>query len=106
MAVMGRKKVAAAMRARAGWWAAALLLSAALVATLLGGGRAGLAIAASDGSAWLWSRSAGEVDRVNPDSGKVEQRRQVTDARGHRVQVTQNDRYLLIHDLDTGRVSS
>jgi hypothetical protein len=106
MAVMGRKKVAAAMRARAGWWAAALLLSAALVATLLGGGRAGLAIAASDGSAWLWSRSAGEVDRVNPDNGKVEQRRQVTDARGHRVQVTQNDRYLLIHDLDTGRVSS
>ncbi|MGI5323812.1 hypothetical protein [Actinomadura nitritigenes] len=103
---MGRKKVAAAMRARAGWWAAALLLSAALVATLLGGGRAGLAIAASDGSAWLWSRSAGEVDRVNPDNGKVEQRRQVTDARGHRVQVTQNDRYLLIHDLDTGRVSS
>ncbi|GAA0250448.1 hypothetical protein GCM10009527_053510 [Actinomadura nitritigenes] len=103
---MGRKKVAAAMRARAGWWAAAVLLSAALLATLLGGGRAGLAIAASDGSAWLWSRSAGEVDRVNPDSGKVEQRRQVTDARGHRVQVTQNDRYLLIHDLDTGRVSS
>ncbi|WP_433241162.1 hypothetical protein [Actinomadura nitritigenes] len=103
---MGRKKVAAAMRARAGWWAAALVLSAALVATLLGGGRSGLAIAASDGSAWLWSRTAGEVDRVNPDSGKVEQRRQVTDARGHRVQVTQNDRYLLIHDLDTGRVSS
>lgn len=46
------------------------------------------------------------MDRVNPDSGKVEQRRQVTDAKGHRVQVTQNDQHLLIHDLDTGRVSS
>ncbi|MBO2456319.1 hypothetical protein [Actinomadura violacea] len=101
-----REKASGLVRARGGWWAAALLATALLMATLLGGGRAGLAIAASDGSAWLWSRSAGEVDRVNPDNGRVEQRRQVTDARGHRVQVTQNDRYLLIHDLDTGRVSS
>ncbi|MEU9845051.1 hypothetical protein AB0C69_38235 [Actinomadura sp. NPDC048032] len=93
-------------RSRVGWWAAAALVTVLLLATMLGGGRVGLAVAATDGSAWLWSRTAGEVDRVNPDSGRVEQRRQVTDARGHRVQVTQNDRFLLIHDLDTGRVSS
>ncbi|GAA2265862.1 hypothetical protein GCM10010402_22040 [Actinomadura luteofluorescens] len=100
------KKGAEMIRARSGWWAAAVLATVLLLATLMGGGRVGLAVAAADGSAWLWSRSAGEVDRVNPDSGKVDQRRAVTDSRGHRVQVTQNDRFLLIHDLDTGRVSS
>ncbi|WP_329098046.1 hypothetical protein OG979_20705 [Actinomadura citrea] len=101
-----RKKGAEMVRARGGWWAAAALVTVLLLATLLGGGRVGLAVAATDGSAWLWSRTAGEVDRVNPDSGRVEQRREVRDARGHRVQVTQNDKFLLIHDLDTGRVSS
>ncbi|TDC41197.1 hypothetical protein E1281_37610, partial [Actinomadura sp. KC345] len=84
----------------------AVLITLALVATLLGGGRIGHATQASDGSAWLWSRTAGEVGRVDPDSGRVERRREVTDSRGHRVRVTQNDRNLLIHDLDTGRVSS
>ncbi|NDU74191.1 hypothetical protein GWI34_16340 [Actinomadura sp. DSM 109109] len=101
-----RIKGAQTVRARGGWWGAAALVTVLLLATLLGGGRVGLAVAASDGSAWLWSRTAGEVDRVNPDSGRVEQRRQVLDARGHRVQVVQNDKFLLIHDLDTGRVSS
>lgn len=101
-----QKKSAETARSRVGWWTAAALVTVLLLATLLGGGRVGLAVAATDGSAWLWSRTAGEVDRVNPDSGRVEQRRQVTDSRGHRVQVTQNDRFLLIHDLDTGRVSS
>ncbi|MEO3828167.1 hypothetical protein [Actinomadura sp. B10D3] len=93
-------------RSRLGGWGAAGLAVVALAGTLLGGGRVGQAVESFDGSAWLWSRTAGEVDRVNPDSGKVEQRREVTDARGHRVQVTQNDQHLIIHDLDTGRVSS
>ncbi|KAB2385924.1 NHL repeat-containing protein [Actinomadura montaniterrae] len=83
-----------------------MLVVLALLATLLGTGRIGHAIAASDGSAWLWSRVTGEAGRVNPDSGRVEQRRAVPDARGHRVQVTENDQHLIIHDLDTGRVSS
>ncbi|MWA07042.1 hypothetical protein F8568_043235 [Actinomadura sp. LD22] len=103
---MGLGKPAPKGRARIGGWGAAALITLALAATLLGGGQIGHATEASDGSAWLWSRTAGEVARVNPDSGQVEQRRGVTDARGHRVQVTQNDEHLLIHDLDTGRVSS
>ncbi|MFB4319810.1 hypothetical protein [Actinomadura sp. 21ATH] len=103
---MTRGRTAANARARIGGWSAAVLITLALVATLLGGGRIGHATEASDGSAWLWSRTQGEVAKVNPDNGRVEQRRQVTDARGHRVQVTQNDRHLLIHDLDSGRVSS
>ncbi|MFC5750727.1 YncE family protein [Actinomadura rugatobispora] len=102
----GRGTRAATARTRVGGWAAAVLVTLALLATLLGGGRIGHATAASDGRAWLWSRTAGEVARVNPDDGRVERRREVTDARGHRVRVTQNDRHLLIHDLDTGRVSS
>ncbi|MGP4027381.1 hypothetical protein [Actinomadura sp. 3N407] len=98
--------MAGAARARIGGWVTAALVTLALSATLLGGGRIGHATAATDGSAWLWSRTAGEVGRVNPDNGRVERRREVTDARGHRVRVTQNDRHLLVHDLDTGRVSS
>jgi hypothetical protein len=30
----------------------------------------------------------------------------LTDARGHHVEITQNDHYLLLHDLDTGRITS
>jgi hypothetical protein len=104
--VKGRETTAVTVRARVGGWAAAVLIPLALLATLLGGGQIGHATAASDGSSWLWSRAAGEVGRVNPDNGRVERRREVTGARGHRVRVTQNDRHLLIHDLDTGRVSS
>ncbi|SFQ41065.1 hypothetical protein K8Z49_27465 [Actinomadura madurae] len=103
---MARGRTEAKGRSRLGGWGAAGLAVVALAATLFGGGRVGQAVESFDGSAWLWSRTAGEVDRVNPDSGKVEQRREVTDAKGHRVQVTQNDQHLLIHDLDTGRVSS
>ena len=103
---MARGRTAANTRARVGGWGMAVLTTAALAATLLGGGRIGHATQASDGSSWLWSRMAGEVGRVNPDNGRVERRREVTDSRGHRVRVTQNDRNLLVHDLDTGRVSS
>ncbi|MBE1532858.1 hypothetical protein [Actinomadura algeriensis] len=101
-----RARFAVAVRGRAGGWAPAALAVLSLLATLLGGGRVGHATAAVDGSAWLWSRAAGEARLVDPDSGRVERRREVTDARGHRVRITQNDRHLLIHDLETGRVSS
>ncbi|WP_433462074.1 hypothetical protein [Spirillospora sp. CA-128828] len=101
-----RAKTAVSARARVGGWATAALITLALLATLLGGGRAGHATVAADGSAWLWSRTTGEVGRVNPDNGRVERTRNVPGSRGHRVQVTQNDQNLLIHDLETGRVSS
>ncbi|KAB2388860.1 hypothetical protein [Actinomadura montaniterrae] len=76
---MGSGKPAPKARARIGGWGAAALITLALAATLLGSGQIGHATEASDGSAWLWSRTAGEVARVNPDSGQVEQRRGVTD---------------------------
>ncbi|MFC5752888.1 YncE family protein [Actinomadura rugatobispora] len=94
------------VRARIGGWATATVITLALLASLLGGGRIGHATAASDGSAWLWSRPGGTVSKVSAQTGQVERTLQVPGSGGHRVRVTQNDRHLLIHDLDTGRVSS
>lgn len=93
-------------RVRVGGWGAAVLVTVALAATLLGSGRIGYALEASDGSAWLWSRMTGEAALVDPGNGQVQGRRKVPGARGHRVKVTQDDQHLLIHDLETGRVSS
>nr|AKA59465.1 fibronectin type III domain protein [uncultured bacterium AZ_40] len=78
----------------------------ALLGSAFGLGATGQAPDIFDGHAWLWSRPAGEVARVNGGSGTVELRQPVVDSRGHRVQVTQDDRFLILHDLDTGRVSS
>jgi hypothetical protein len=91
---------------RVGGWGAAALVVVALAATLLGSGRIGYALESSDGSAWLWSRMTGEAALVAPDNGQIQRRRAVPGARGHRIKVTQDDRHLLIHDLETGRVSS
>jgi hypothetical protein len=66
-------------RARIGGWTTASLVP------LLSGGQIGQATAASDGSAWLWSWVAGEADRIDPDSGQVERRRELGDTRSHRV---------------------
>ncbi|MWA02943.1 hypothetical protein F8568_021695 [Actinomadura sp. LD22] len=93
-------------RARVGGWATAAVIALALLASMLGGGRVGHATTASDGSAWLWSRPAGTVSKVNAQTGRVDRTLAVPGARGNRVRVTQDDRHLLIHDLDTGRVSS
>ncbi|MEU5994547.1 hypothetical protein ABZ806_36710 [Spirillospora sp. NPDC047418] len=93
-------------RVRVGGWGTAILVIVALAATLLGSGRLGYALESSDGSAWLWSRMTGEAALVDPDNGQIQRRRPVPGARGHRIKVTQDDRHLLIHDLETGRVSS
>ncbi|MFG2084855.1 hypothetical protein [Spirillospora sp. NPDC048824] len=101
-----RKAAGLKARVRVGGWGAAVLVTVALAATLLGSGRIGYALEASDGSAWLWSRMTGEAALVDPGNGQVQGRREVPGARGHRVKVTQDDQHLLIHDLETGRVSS
>jgi hypothetical protein len=75
-------------------------------ATLFGLGVADHALASSNASAWLWSSTKGEVSRVNAETGKVDTRYRVIDAQGHVIQVSQTDRYLVLRDLTTGKVSS
>ncbi|RAY14042.1 hypothetical protein DPM19_17325 [Actinomadura craniellae] len=94
-------------RLRAGASAGTVLtLAIALVATVLGVGALGRTTVVSDGSAWLWSNEPGQVSRVNAHTGRVDLRQPVIDARGHRIRITQNDGHLILHDLDTGQVTS
>ncbi|WP_285700501.1 fibronectin type III domain-containing protein [Actinomadura sp. NBRC 104412] len=82
------------------------MLALALLATVFGVGALGRTATVFDGSGWLWSSEKAQVSRVNAQTGEVDLRQPVPDSRGHRVTVTQNDRYLILHDLDTGRVTS
>src|SRR4051812_14013827 len=81
----------------------ALLLG--IGATIFGLGAANNAIANYDASSWLWSNNKGEVARVNGVTGRVDTRYKVTDGLGHTMQVSQTDRYVILRDLVTGRVS-
>ncbi len=80
-------------------------LLVAVGATLFGVGAANNSIANFDASAWLWSSKKGEVARVNGVTGHIDTRYQVADAGGHTVQVSQTDRYVLLRDVNTGKVS-
>lgn len=81
-------------------------LAVATGLTVLGVGSADHALANYDASAWLWSSSRGEVARVNGVTGRVDTRYKVTDAQGHQIQISQTDRYLIMRDLNTGKVSA
>src|SRR2546421_3298921 len=81
-------------------------LLAALGITLFGLGTVDHALATSNASAWLFSSTKGEVARVNGETGKVDTRFKVVDAQGHVIEVSQSDRYLVLRDLTTGKVSS
>jgi Fibronectin type III domain len=81
-------------------------LLVALGITLFGLGTVDHALATSNASAWLFSSTKGEVARVNGETGKVDTRFKVVDAQGHVIVVSQSDRYLLLRDLTTGKVSS
>ena len=83
-----------------------LSLVGAMLATMLGAGAFIDAFNVADGNTWLWSSKPGTASRVNSNSGRVDMRQPLVDARGHRVRITQNDKYLILHDLDTGRVTS
>src|SRR5690349_22446454 len=74
-------------------------------ATLFGLGAANNAIANYDASSWLWSTNKGEVARVNGVTGRVDTRYKVSGALGHTLQVSQTDRYVILRDLATGKVS-
>ncbi|UWZ46789.1 fibronectin type III domain-containing protein [Dactylosporangium matsuzakiense] len=80
-------------------------LVAVLGLTLWGTGAANHAVASFDVSSWLWSADKGEVARVNGVTGKVDTRTKITDAQGHTMQVTQSDRFVILRDVNTGKVS-
>src|SRR5687767_14260597 len=59
-----------------------------------------------DASSWLWSNIQGELARVNGLTGTTDTRQAVPNAKGHPVELSQSDRYLIMRDLSTGNVSS
>lgn len=82
----------------------ALLVATGL--TVLGLGAADTTVNNVDATAWLWSAPKGEVDRVNGVTARVDTRAKITDAQNHEIQITQNDRYLILRDLETGQVTA
>ncbi|GAB3158506.1 hypothetical protein GCM10027290_61900 [Micromonospora sonneratiae] len=78
----------------------------ALAATVFAVGATAQQPSVVDGASWLWSRDTGEATQVNAVSGIVALRQPMIDAQGHRVQISQSDQYVILHDLDTGRVTS
>lgn len=59
-----------------------------------------------DASSWMWSTVQGELARVNGVTAKVDTRKDVPNAKGHPVQLSQSDRYLILRDLSTGKVNA
>ncbi|WP_233515422.1 fibronectin type III domain-containing protein [Marinitenerispora sediminis] len=106
---MRERIVAAARRLRSGSGASGVttvVLAVALVCTVFGAGALGRADEMSDGNVWLWSSLTGEISRVNGHSGQVDLVSRLPESAGDRVRVTQNDQYLILHDLDTGRMTA
>ena len=83
-----------------------LSLVAGLGLTVLGLGAADQAVASFDAASWVWSKSQGEMARINGVTARVDTRVDVAGARGHRMQVSQNDRFVILRDVDTGLVST
>ncbi|MET8154040.1 fibronectin type III domain-containing protein [Actinoplanes sp. NPDC049668] len=74
--------------------------------TVLGLGAADQAVASFDAASWVWSQTQGEVARINGVTARVDTRVDVPKARGHELQVTQNDRFVILRDQQTGVISS
>src|SRR4051794_27137346 len=83
-----------------------LALVTGLGLTVLGLGAADQAVASFDAASWVWSRTKGEMARINGVTAKVDTRVDVPRVRGHRMQVSQTDQYVILRDVTTGRVSS
>ncbi|GAA3346786.1 hypothetical protein GCM10020358_59120 [Amorphoplanes nipponensis] len=83
-----------------------LSLVTGLGLTVLGLGAADQAVASYDAASWVWSRTKGETARINGITARVDTRVNVPQARGHQVQVSQNDRFVIMRDLQTGVISS
>ncbi|MBM2620477.1 fibronectin type III domain-containing protein [Actinoplanes sp. LDG1-06] len=83
-----------------------LSLAGGLGLTVLGLGSADQAVASFDAASWVWSKAKGEVARINGVTAKVDTRVDVPKARGHQVQVVQNDRFVILRDVTTGAIGS
>jgi hypothetical protein len=81
-------------------------LVAGLGLTVLGLGAADQAVASFDAASWVWSRTKGEMARINGVTAKVDTRVDVPNARGHQLQVSQTDHFVILRDVNTGQVSS
>jgi hypothetical protein len=74
--------------------------------TVLGLGAADQAVASYDAASWVWSRVKGETARINGVTARIDTRVDVAPVRGHQMQVSQTDRFVIMRDLITGQVSS
>jgi hypothetical protein len=83
-----------------------LSLVAGLGLTVLGLGAADQAVASYDAASWVWSKTKSEAARINGVTARVDTRVNVPKARGHQVQISQNDRFVLLRDMQTGVISS
>jgi hypothetical protein len=83
-----------------------LALTAGLGLTVLGLGAADEAVASFDAASWVWSRGKGEVSRVNGVTAKIDTRVDVGQGRGHSLQVSQSDRFVILRDVNTGAIAS
>nr|WP_157437255.1 fibronectin type III domain-containing protein [Actinoplanes subtropicus] len=83
-----------------------LVLAGGLGLTAFGLGSADQAVASFDSASWVFSRSKSEVARINGVTAKVDTRVTVPDARGHQLEVSQTDRFVILRDVTTGRIGS
>jgi hypothetical protein len=78
----------------------------AMTLTLFGVGVVSRALDVYDGNVWLWSSANGSTQRANLDSGKVDMRFGLKDAKNHDIDVVQTDSHLLLHDRISGVITS
>jgi hypothetical protein len=81
-------------------------LAGGLGLTVLGLGSADQAVASFDAASWVFSKSKSEVARINGVTAKVDTRVTVPDARGHQLEISQTDRFVILRDVNTGRLGS
>lgn len=83
-----------------------LALAGGVGLTAFGLGSADQAVASFDAASWVFSRSKSEVARINGVTAKVDTRVNVPGARGHQLEISQTDRFVILRDVQTGRVGS
>jgi hypothetical protein len=83
-----------------------LSLAGGLGLTVLGLGQADQAVASFDAASWVWSQAKGEIARINGVTAKVDTRVAVPNARGHQLEVSQTDRFVILRDVATGRLGT
>ncbi len=83
-----------------------LSLATGLGLTVLGLGSADQAVASYDAASWVWSAGKGELARINGITARVDTRVAVPKVRDHKLEISQNDRFVLLRDATTGAIGS